>query len=326
MQKSAKTIVFILVVITIVAGVGYTIQNDHSLGKSLIGAQSGGNLDVYIYNMPVNYNVSAVYMTFSSVSLYVNFIGWTNYTLNKKTVEISNPTQSSTILLSNMTMTPQNFTAIRLNLAKVTATVGGNNHTLSLTNSIVFISHSFSILYNKTTDIDIMFDLSNDLNLNNSAFTPNIESSFYTGNESSPQSGTANFFVYDAPLDNVSAVYLNFSAVALHGVQTGWTNYSVSNHSIDILNLSSANASLLNSLKLTPQSYTMIRLYMQNVTVTVNGVNETFRMASSTALINHPFNISANGVMNLKIQFNLNQDINVNGKVFTPVIGSAEST
>ncbi len=326
METSVKTLVFVTVVITIVAGAGYAIQSNHTIGNKLIGPQTDGNLDVYVYNMPVDYNVSAVYMTFTSVSLYVNFQGWTNYSLEKRTVEISNPSSASMFLVSNITLSQQNFTAIKLNLAGVTANIAGSNKSLSLAATDVFVSHSFSVLDNKTTNVEIMFDLSNDLNLNKSTFTPNIGSSFNTGNASSPQSGFANFYVYDAPSYNVSAVYLNFSGISLHGVQTGWVNYSLSNRSIDILGLTAANASLLGNISVSAENYTMIRLDIQNVTVTVNGVNETFKMASPFAEINHPFDILTNGTMNMKIQFNLNQDVNVHGEVFTPMIGSAESS
>ncbi len=323
METSVKTFVFVIVVVTIVAGVGYAIQSNNSLGNTLVGPQSGGNLDVYIYDMPVNYNVSAIYMTFSSVSLYVNFQGWTNYSLDKKTLEISNPNSSGVYLVSNMSIAPQNFTALKLKLADVSANIGGTNHSLSLAASNVFVSHSFSVLDNKTTNVEIMFDLSNDLNVNLSTFTPNTESSFNTGNESSPQSGFANFYVYDAPSYNVSAVYMNFSSISLHGVQTGWTNYTVSNRSINVLGLTSANASLLGNISVSVENYTMIKLYITNVTVTVNGVNETFKMASQYALVNHPFIVTANGTVNVQIQFDLNQDVNVHGRMFTPLVGSA---
>lgn len=323
METSVKTFVFVTVVVTIVAGAGYALQANHNLGSKLIGPQDGGNLDVYIYDMPVNHNVSAVYLTFSSVSLYVSFQGWTNYSLDKKTVQISNHNSSSMFLVSKMTMPPQNYTAIKLDLEGVSASIGGKNQSLSLASSEVFVSHSFSVLNNKTTNVEIMFDLSNDLNLNKSTFTPNIGSSFNTGNESSPQSGFADFYVYDAPSYNVSAVYMNFSEISLHGVQTGWTNFSVSNHSINVLGLTAANASLLGNLNVSAQNYTMIRLYIQNVTVTLNGINETFKLASPYAMINHPFDVLANGTVSVKIQFDLNQDVNVHSRMFTPLIGSA---
>ena len=72
--------------------------------------------------------------------------------------------------------------------------------------------------------------------------------------------GTLNVYVQDLPANNVSAVYITFTAVSLHGNSTGWTNYSVGSKTINILGLTASNATLLNSIKLNAEKYTMIRM------------------------------------------------------------------
>lgn len=327
MNSSVKAAVVIVAVLAVVAGAFYEVGVKQNLGDKLVAPQNSGNLNVYVYDAPAAGNVTAVYMTFSVVSLYVNFQGWTNYTLAKHTIEISNLTSTNALLLQNLSLAPQQYSAVGLYVTNVSATINGTDKPFKLASTDIFVSHQFAVITNKTTDVSIQFDLISDLNLDSLVFTPNVGTSFATG-QKGQNNATANFYVYDAPPSsyNVSAVYMSFSNISLHGEQTGWVNYSVTNGSINIYNRSEANASLLNSVNISAQNYTMIRLYLQNVTATVNGVNETFKIASPYAMINHPFNVSANGTINVKIQFDLLKDLNVNGQVFTPLIGTTVST
>ena len=137
--------------------------------------------------------------------------------------------------------------------------------------------------------------------------------------------GTLNVYVQDAPTANVSAVYITFSAVSVHGNQTNWTNYSVGKTTVNILNLTTTNASLLKSVTLQAQKYTMIRLYISSVNVTVNGSNVSFALKAPFAFINHPFTVSKNSATQLNIDFNLNQDLNMQSQIFTPNIGMVVS-
>lgn len=137
--------------------------------------------------------------------------------------------------------------------------------------------------------------------------------------------GTLDVYVQDAPINNVSAVYITFSAVAVHGNQTNWTNYSVGNTTVNILNLTTTNASLLKSVTLQAQTYTMIRLYITSVNVTENGQNVTFTLQAPFAFINHSFVVKPNSSTKLNIEFNLNQDLNMQSKIFTPNIGTVVS-
>lgn len=137
--------------------------------------------------------------------------------------------------------------------------------------------------------------------------------------------GTLNVYVQDAPTTNVSAVYITFSAVSVHGNQTNWTNYTVGKTTVNILNLTTTNASLLKSITLQAQKYTMIRLYISAVNVTVNGSNVSFALHAPFAFINHSFTVSKNSATQLNIDFNLNQDLNLQSKIFTPNIGMVVS-
>lgn len=317
MKNPVKTIVFIVVVITIVAGAYYEISNNN-IGSKLISSSNTGNLDIYVTNSSVQNNVSAVYMSFTTASLYEDFHGWTNYTMGVKTVNILSPETPLGALVDNISLSPQTFSAVGLNVNNVTATINGVNKTLYLASNSIIVSHSFSVSQHKTTSVSIEFNLGSDLNLKDLAFTPNIQSSI----NSTGSNGMADFYVYDSPAPNVSAVYLTFSEISVHGVNTGWSNYTTPvNETINILNRSLANASLVGSLNLSAQQYTMIRLYLNNVTVTINGVNETFNISAPYAFINHPFNVTANGTVNVSIQFNLKQDLDYADNSFNPFLG-----
>jgi len=128
--------------------------------------------------------------------------------------------------------------------------------------------------------------------------------------------------VADAPvLSGVTGVYISFSAVELHSNTSGWTNYTVPSTTINILGLTTTNASSLTNITLHSGTYTTIRLFVNKVTVEVLGANVTFTLASKFAFINHPFTVSAHSTTGIIIDFNLNQDLNLNSKVFTPSVG-----
>lgn len=137
--------------------------------------------------------------------------------------------------------------------------------------------------------------------------------------------GTVDVYVHDSANSNVSAVYITFMGVSLHSNNTGWTNYTVGKMTVNILDLTTTNASFLKSITLHPERYTMIRLYIQNVTVVVDGNSYNFTMADQYALINHPFVVSPHSVTNVSIDFNLKQDLNLNARMFTPYVGVAIS-
>ena len=132
--------------------------------------------------------------------------------------------------------------------------------------------------------------------------------------------------VADAPvMSGVGAVYISFSAVELHSNTSGWTNYSVPSTTINILGLTTTNASLLTNITLHSGTYTTIRLFINSITVEILGANISFTMASKFAFINHPFTVSAHSTTEIIIDFNLNQDLNLNSRMFTPSVGFVQN-
>ncbi|MGC8645283.1 MAG: DUF4382 domain-containing protein [Thermoplasmata archaeon] len=133
--------------------------------------------------------------------------------------------------------------------------------------------------------------------------------------------GTLRVAVADAPVGNVSAVYITFSSIALHGNSSGWTNYSLSSRTVDIYDLTVSNATILGNLTVHSGKYTMIRVYITNVVVTIGGVNETFRLASKAGFLNHPFTIAPHTTVGFTLEFDLHQCLNLNAMIFTPYLG-----
>ena len=136
------------------------------------------------------------------------------------------------------------------------------------------------------------------------------------------QGGNLNVKVMDAPMTGVSAVYLTFDEVAIHGTTSNWNYYNVTSKTIDILGLTTTNASLFASISLTAQKYTAIWLYVTHVTVVVGGVSHNFTMESNWAKVVGSFNVSAHSSTDIIIAFNLSQELNLVAQIFTPVVGS----
>ncbi|EQB68438.1 DUF4382 domain-containing protein [Cuniculiplasma divulgatum] len=144
---------------------------------------------------------------------------------------------------------------------------------------------------------------------------------YYQASEAAANDGHVAMKVADSPNLGVSGVFMTFSKVSLHSNVSGWTNYSVKSQTIDILGLTTTNASLLTNITLKAGTYTMIRLYITNVSVDILGLSVNFTLHAPFAFINHPFKVSAHGNMNVIIDFNLTQDLSLNAKVFTPNVG-----
>lgn len=134
--------------------------------------------------------------------------------------------------------------------------------------------------------------------------------------------GTLSLSAADVPVNgNVSAVYLTFSEISLHSTSTGWTNYTMPSRTVDIYGVTLNNSSFLGSLSILAGNYTMVRVYVSAVSVVVADTNESFNISSHSAFLNHPFNVRAFSTTHLTFEFNLNQCLNLNSKVFTPYIG-----
>lgn len=144
---------------------------------------------------------------------------------------------------------------------------------------------------------------------------------YYQSSQAAANDGHVAMKVADAPNLGASAVFMTFSSVSLHSNVSGWTNYSVKSTTINILDVTNANASLLSNITLKAGTYTMIRLYITNVSVDILGVTVNFTLHSPFAFANHPFKVSAKGNLNVIVDFNLSSDLNLNAKVFTPNVG-----
>lgn len=138
---------------------------------------------------------------------------------------------------------------------------------------------------------------------------------------SSPNDGTVSIYVHDKPTASASAVYITFSSVSLHSNKTGWNNYTVPTTTINIQGLSTTNESLLKSITLLADHYTMIRLYIQNVSVIIGGVNYAFKLSAPFAFINKPFTVQQFSTTTISIDFNLDECLNLHAHMFTPHIG-----
>ncbi len=145
---------------------------------------------------------------------------------------------------------------------------------------------------------------------------------YYVFNQGS-NSGTLSMSVADTPIANVSAAYLTFSQVQVHSANSSsWETFNISTQTINVYAVSVTNPTFLSTINLGAGKYTQIRLYIQNVTVVVNGISEKFTMASQYALINHPFNISAHGTTKMTIDFSISQSLNLQSMIFTPSVGT----
>lgn len=139
--------------------------------------------------------------------------------------------------------------------------------------------------------------------------------------DNAPNTGTLKLYVHDAPTEDASAVYITFSSVSIHSNSTGWTNYTVSSQTMNILGISAANATLLKSVSLAEGQYTMIRIYISQVSVMINGVNTTFRLSSPFAFVNGVFTVNKLETTSISVDFILDQSLNDHSRMFTPHIG-----
>ncbi len=140
-------------------------------------------------------------------------------------------------------------------------------------------------------------------------------------NISSSSGGTLSLYVHDNPVPKATAVYITFTSVSLHGNNTGWENFSVNSRTVNILGLTTTNESLLKTINLQSERYTMIRLYISKVSVMLNGNNITFNLSAPFIFMNRPFNIQDNSNTVISINFQLHQCLNMNSRMFTPFVG-----
>ncbi len=102
---------------------------------------------------------------------------------------------------------------------------------------------------------------------------------------------------------------------------TGWTNYSLHDKTVNILNLNASDAAFLSNLSVHASSYNMMKLYIKNVTIYMDAnlagahnLSDTVSLALSHAFVLiipvHPVTVSAHATTNIVTDFNLGNDIN----------------
>lgn len=146
--------------------------------------------------------------------------------------------------------------------------------------------------------------------------------------------GTMKVSAADTPtnLSGVMDVNVTFSAIALHSVNassnsTGWTNYSLHDKTVNILNLTASNAAFLSNLSVHAGSYNLMKIYIKNVTIHINtsiigifGANATvsLNLAHDFALVVlvHPVTVSAHSTTSIVTDFNLADNIHLSSHTF----------
>ena len=147
--------------------------------------------------------------------------------------------------------------------------------------------------------------------------------------------GTMKVSAADTPtgINGVMDVNVTFSAIALHSDKassnsTGWTNYSLHDKTVNIMNLNASNAAFLSNLSVHAGSYNLIKIYIKNVTIYVNtsvtslfGANATvsLHLAHDFALVVlvHPVTVSAHSTTSIVTDFNLSNNIHVSSHTFS---------
>ncbi|MCL5804186.1 MAG: DUF4382 domain-containing protein [Candidatus Thermoplasmatota archaeon] len=165
-MKKAATAIMALAIILIIVG-GFFVYD------SYIPSSNKVPVDMEVADSP-NTLASAVYISFSSVELHGNKTGWTNYTVGNKTVDILGLTLSNASLLSKVTLTAQTYTMFRIFIKNVTVVIAGVSVNFTLASSFAFLNHPFTISAGKPATVVFEFNLTQDLNVMSSVFTPNV--------------------------------------------------------------------------------------------------------------------------------------------------------
>ena len=131
----------------------------------------------------------------------------------------------------------------------------------------------------------------------------------------------------DAPLNltGVLDVNVTFSAIALHSDKassnsTGWTNYSLHDKTVNIMNLNASNAAFLSNLSVYAGSYNMMKIYIKNVSIDMLNIGSiTLHLSHAFALVIfvHPLTVAAHTTTSMVTDFNLSSDMHLSSKTFT---------
>jgi len=128
-----------------------------------------------------------------------------------------------------------------------------------------------------------------------------------------------------------SHIYVTFTVLQAHEAnatnESGWHNISVS-QTVDLLSLKTVSA-LLGSASLPTGEYTQLRIVVAKAWgVTSTGKTYDFTVPSGDLRTDDPFNVTTGQTASLTLDVNLSHSVvwTANGYLFTPVIGSIQSS
>ena len=168
-MESKKTLIVAIVVIALVgAGIYYVY------GGNLSGSQNG-TMQISAADAGLA-GVTAVYITFSNISVHSNTSGWQNITLKPVTINIFGVSMSNPSFLNSITLKAGKYTQFRFYLTDVHAVISGINTSIPMKAPFAFLTHSINITAGSTVHLVIDFNLQTDLQLTpgQNMFTPNI--------------------------------------------------------------------------------------------------------------------------------------------------------
>ena len=138
--------------------------------------------------------------------------------------------------------------------------------------------------------------------------------------------GTLKVSAADTPpsLTGVLDVNVTFSAIALHSDKassnsTGWTNYSLHDKTVNIMDINASDAAFLSNLSVHAGTYNMMKIYIKSVSVGILGIGSvSFHLAHAFAVVVfvHPLVVSAHATTSMVTDFNLSNNIQMSSHTF----------
>ena len=144
-----------------------------------------------------------------------------------------------------------------------------------------------------------------------------------------PVTGQLILNITDAPGDlNITHANITISQVKVHrnaaanNTTAGWYTVVNKSQTFDLIALQNVSK-FFGSVTLSAGWYTQIRLYIESVVLTIDGVEYDCKIPSNTIKLTTPFNISANKTTTLILDFDVQESVHEtgNGKyMFKPTI------